>query len=786
MTSNPATTRRDELRNIAIIAHVDHGKTTLVDAMLWQSGIFQAHESVAERVMDSNDLEREKGITIMAKNTAVVYRGTHINIVDTPGHADFGGEVERTLKLVDGVLLLVDSSEGPLPQTRFVLRKALEANLAPIVVINKIDRPDARAGEVLDEIYDLFIDLDATEEQLEFPVLYSNAKAGHCGTAEDDIQPTLEPLFEEILRTVPPPAYDPEASVQFLVTNLDYDDYVGRLAVGRIFNGELSKAQEVSLCVADSDPEPAKVVRLYGYSGLKRIEIESAGPGDIVAVSGIDEIAIGDTIADRENPQPLPRIQVDEPTLSMVFTINSSPLAGQEGDHVTASKLRERLEREALTNVSIRVERSGEGTGLTVSGRGELQLAILIEMMRREGYELSVGKPVVITRQIDGKLHEPMELLVVDVPEEHVGAVTQKLGTRKGRMTKMINHGSGHVRMEFRVPSRGLIGYRSEFLTDTRGTGILNHLFDGWEPWQGDIEHRAAGALISDRAGRTTAYAIEHLQPRGTLFVEPGETVYEGMIVGEHARGNDLDVNITREKKLTNMRAASADDMVQLVPPRLMNLEQALVFIKADELVEVTPKAFRLRKTVLPANMPQVGRRCPRRRPGAVARVRARRRSEACRSGRVRSGGVLRLTLAVGLGLGPLLGRGLRRSLFLFQHREGGVPHRVIPVDHRILVDRPALLLHLTALGDLRLLLAPLLLTLSFALPAHHGSLISSHWAPPVLLANRASPGSVLKTSRHGNKRGRIDQIVPPLVVQTIDNVPRFRLGRHAGPSARA
>ena len=603
MPHTQPNTQREELRNIAIIAHVDHGKTTLVDAMLWQSGTFEAHESVNERVMDSNDLERERGITILAKNTSIRYGDKLINIVDTPGHADFGGEVERTLKLVDGVLLLVDSSEGPLPQTRFVLRKALEANLVPIIVVNKIDRPDGRAAEVLDEIYDLFIDLEASEEQLDFPVLYANAKAGHCGTSEDDIQETLQPLFEEIVRTMPAPSYNTEMPLQFLVTNLDYDDYVGRLAVGRVFNGELKKGSEVAQCHAEGDPATAKVSRLYGYSGLKRVDIDKALPGDIVAIAGIDEIAIGDTLTDLENPQPLPRIQVDEPTLSMVFAINSSPLAGQDGTHVTASKLRERLEREALTNVSIRVERRAEGqSGLIVSGRGELQLAILIETMRREGYELSVGKPVVITREIDGKKHEPMELLVVDVPEEHVGAVTQKIGTRRGRMTRMVNHGSGQVRMEFRVPSRGLIGYRSEFLTDTRGTGILNHLFDGWEPWQGDINFRSCGALISDRTGRTTAYAIEHLQPRGTLFIGPGVTVYEGMIVGEHARGSDLDVNITREKKLTNMRTSSSDDIVHLVPPRVMNLEQALVFIKADELIEVTPKAFRLRKSTLAAN----------------------------------------------------------------------------------------------------------------------------------------------------------------------------------------
>ncbi|HZF12023.1 MAG TPA: translational GTPase TypA [Thermoanaerobaculia bacterium] len=597
-----ATKRREDVRNLAIIAHVDHGKTTLVDAMLWQSGIFGAHEHVNERVMDSIDLEREKGITIMAKNTAILYQGTRINIVDTPGHADFGGEVERTLKMVDGVLLLVDASEGPLPQTRFVLKKALEANLTPIVVVNKIDRSDARPAAVLDEVFDLFIDLEATEDQLDFPVLYCNARKGLCRRTADGPDERLGPLFDEILRTVPAPVYTEGAPLQLLLTTLGYDDYVGRLAIGRLFNGEIKKAQEVALCRRDGTVVPVKVTLLYGYDGLKRVEIDRAGPGDIVALAGIAEVNIGETVTSREDPRPLPTVTVDEPTISMVFSINDSPFSGRDGKHVTSRKLKERLDREILTNVSIRVEPTDSPEATKVSGRGELQLAILIEMMRREGYELSVGKPEVVTRSVDGMLREPMEMLQVDCPEEYIGVVTQKMGTRRGRMMKMINHGSGRVRMDFRVPSRGLIGFRSEFLTDTKGSGIMNHLFDGWEPWQGEIEHRATGALVADRAGRTTAYAIEHLQPRGVLFVAPGEEVYEGMVVGEHARESDLDVNIVREKKLTNMRASGSDDTVHLVPPRIMNLEQALEFIKEDELVEVTPKSFRLRKRILAGN----------------------------------------------------------------------------------------------------------------------------------------------------------------------------------------
>ena len=593
---------RSELRNLAIIAHVDHGKTTLVDSMLWQSGIFRDNEEVAERVMDSIDLEREKGITIMAKNTAVQYGDVHINIVDTPGHADFGGEVERTLKLVDGVLLLVDSSEGPLPQTRFVLRKALDAGLAPIVVINKIDRADARVQEVLDEVYDLFIDLDANEEQLEFPVLYANARDGIAKRELEDDSTTLQPLFDEILATVPPPTFEPDHPLQLLVTTLDYDDYVGRIAIGRIFQGEIEQGQRIARCKLDGSVESVKIAQLYGYKGLARVPIENAGPGEIVAVAGFEEAAIGETLSDLEDPRPLPAITVDEPTLSMVFSVNDSPMAGREGKHVTSSKLKERLIRETWTNVSIQVEESDDGRGYVVAGRGELQLAILIEMMRREDFEFSVGKPEVLTRTEEGVLKEPMERLTVDCPEEFVGAVTQNLGPRKGRMTNMVNHGSGRVRIRFEVPSRGLIGFRSEFLTETKGTGIMNHYFEEFGPWMGEIPQRLTGALVADRPGRVTAFAVDHLQPRGIFFISPGEEVYEGMIVGEHSRPGDLDVNITKEKKLTNMRAAAADDFVQIVPPRILSLEQAIEFIAEDEQIEVTPKAFRLRKRALRAN----------------------------------------------------------------------------------------------------------------------------------------------------------------------------------------
>jgi GTP-binding protein len=591
--------QRESIRNVAIIAHVDHGKTTLVDAMLWQSGLFRANEAVPERIMDSIDLEREKGITIMAKNTAVTYKGVHINIVDTPGHADFGSEVERTLTLVDGVLLLVDAAEGPLPQTRFVLKKALEAGLPPIVVINKIDRGDARPAEVLDEVYDLFIDLDATEDQLDFAVLYTNARTG---TATTDLKvegQSLEPLFEAIVGTVPAPQFDPAAGLQFRVTMLDWDDYVGRLVIGRIVNGRVRQAERIAVVHRDGSVEAAKVTVLYGYEGLKRIEIQEASAGDIVAIAGIESIDIGETIADLEHPVALPLITIDEPTVSMLFSSNVSPFAGKDGRFVTSPQLRERLMKEKKLNPGIRVDETDSPDTFRVSGRGELQLAILIEMMRREGYELEVGKPEIITHQDNGRTLEPMEHLVVDVPEEFIGAVTQKIGPRRGVMTKMVNHGTGRVRLEYRLPSRGLIGYRTEFLTDTRGTGLLNHLFDGWDEWQGDIAHRQNGALVADRAGKTTGYAIDNLQARGTMFVSPGEPVYEGQIVGENSRDNDLDVNITKEKKLTNMRASTADEGIKLTPPRIMNLEQCLEWIREDELLEVTPKFLRLRKRAM-------------------------------------------------------------------------------------------------------------------------------------------------------------------------------------------
>jgi GTP-binding protein len=596
------TEERADIRNIAIIAHVDHGKTTLVDALLWQSGIFRENENVEERVMDSLSLEREKGITIMAKNTAVDFGGVHVNIMDTPGHADFGGEVERTLKMVDGVMLLVDASEGPLPQTRFVLGKALEDGLTPIVVINKIDRPDARIDEVVNEVYDLFIDLDATEDQLDFPVFYCNARKGVCRTSPDGEEHSLLPLMEEIVRTVPPPRYDPNSPLQLLVTNLDYDDYIGRLIIGRIVSGRLRQNQAAVLCRLNGETVPGQVAGLFGYKGLSRLPVDEAGPGDIVAVTGFPDVRIGETLADPDDPRPLPPIQVDEPTIAVVFSVNSSPLSGRDGSLLTSRHLRRRLEKEALINVSIRVEEGEAPDSFLVSGRGELQLAILIEVMRREGFELSVSRPEVVTRVIDGTLCEPMEILVVDCLEEFVGAVTQMVGQRKGKMGRMVNHGSGRVRMEFRLPSRGLIGFRSLFLTETRGSGIMNHLFDGHEPWQGAIRERPNGALVADRAGKVTGYAVDHLQPRGTLFVAPGDEVYEGMIVGENARPKDLDVNVTKEKKLTNMRASGSDDTVNLVPPRLFSLEQSLEFLREDELLEVTPQSFRFRKKILPAS----------------------------------------------------------------------------------------------------------------------------------------------------------------------------------------
>jgi GTP-binding protein len=593
--------KREDIRNIAIIAHVDHGKTTLVDAMLQQAGIYRDNETITERVMDNIDLEREKGITIMAKNTAVDYNGIKINIIDTPGHADFGGEVERTMKMSDAVLLLVDASEGPLPQTRFVLNKALELNLPPILVINKIDRPDSRINEVLDEVYDLFIDLDAKEDQLDFPVVYTNAKAGTATLDLDKEGVDLKPLFDVVLETVPAPEGDPDAPLQLLVMNIDYNDYVGRMAVGRIFAGTAKVGDQVVVINIDNEHIKTKITSMYTYSGLDRTEAKSASIGDIIALSGIEGINIGDTITDFENPIPLPRIKVDEPTISMAFSVNNSPFAGQDGKYVTSRNLRDRLKKELLYNVSIRVDFSNMDS-FKVMGRGELQLAILIEMMRREGYELSVSMPETITKDVDGKKHEPMELLIIDVPDDFVGVVTQKLGKRKGKMQKMQNNGNGRVRMEFRIPSRGLIGFRSQFLTDTRGTGLLNHLFDGYELWHGPMTVRPTGTLVSDRTGTTTTYALFHMQPRGVLFVKESTAVYEGMIVGENSRENDLDVNVTKEKKLTNVRAAGSDDALQLVPPRLMTLEQSIEFIKEDELIEVTPHNIRLRKRVLKAN----------------------------------------------------------------------------------------------------------------------------------------------------------------------------------------
>src|SRR5579864_7179029 len=589
-------------RNVAIIAHVDHGKTTLVDALLHQSGTFRANERVAERALDNTDLERERGITILAKNTAVHYHDLLINIVDTPGHADFGGEVERTLSMVDGVMLLVDASEGPLPQTRFVLRKALERRLPPIVVINKIDRPDARPQEVLNEIYDLFIDLDAAEDQLDFPVLYTNAKAGTASTKIEGGGEDLRPLFDAIVETIPAPTGDAAGPLQILVANLDYSDYLGRLAIARVFNGTLRTGEEVGIAKLDHSVQKTTITKLFSFSGLKRTDITETELGDIVAVAGVEGITIGETITSAENPAPLAHIAIDEPTIAMQFTVNNSPFSGRDGTYVTSRNLRERLDKELLTNVSIRVEETDSTDSFKVMGRGELQLAIFVEMMRREGYELMVGKPEILTRTVTGKLQEPVELLVIDCPESFLGVVIEKLGSRKGKMTKMVNHGSGRVRLEFHVPSRGLIGLRSEILTDTRGTAIMNSLFHGYIEWQGDIQTRPTGSLVADRAGKATGHAIFNLQERGEIFVSPGTEVYEGMIVGENARENDLDVNIVKEKKLTNMRASTADEAIRLVPPRILNLEQAIEFIRDDEYVEVTPQSIRLRKKVLKAN----------------------------------------------------------------------------------------------------------------------------------------------------------------------------------------
>ena len=591
------------LRNVAIIAHVDHGKTTLVDALLRQSGVYRANQQVVDRVMDNTDLERERGITILAKNTAVHYRDFLINIVDTPGHADFGGEVERTLSMVDGVMLLVDASEGPLPQTRFVLRKALERGLPPIVVLNKIDRPDARAQEVLNEVYDLFIDLDATEDQIEFSVLYTNARAGTATTDPGVPGADLSALFSAIVDHVPPPRGNPEAPLQLLVANLDSNDYLGRIAIGRIFNGTVRLNDPVAVVKLDGDVQETRVTKLFAFDGLKRIEIDHAAAGDIVCMAGIEDITIGETIASPEHRIAIPPIAIDEPTVSIVFGVNTSPSAGQDGQYVTSRNLRDRLVRELVGNVSLRVEDTDAPEQIKVIGRGELQLSILIEMMRREGYELQVSRPDIVTRDIDGVRMEPIEELVIDVPEEYQGVVIAQAGMRRGALSKMVNHGSGRVRLEFRIPARGLIGFRSQFMTDTRGTGIMNHLFAGWEPWHGVIAARSSGVLVADRVGIATAYAIFNLQERGEIFVEPATKVYEGMIIGENARQNDMDVNVTKEKKQTNMRAASADEAIRLIPPRVLSLEQAIEFINDDELVEVTPKSIRLRKRILAGNM---------------------------------------------------------------------------------------------------------------------------------------------------------------------------------------
>ncbi len=599
--------QHDALRNVAIVAHVDHGKTTLVDAMLWQSGTFRENQDVAERVMDSLDLEREKGITIMAKNTAVRYMApggasTKINIVDTPGHADFGGEVERTLRMVDGILLLVDAAEGPLPQTRFVVQKALALGLPAVVVLNKIDRQDARPAEVLDAVYDLFIDLGATEEQIDFPVLYTVATEGRCATTPDGELTDLRPLFETLIETVPAPQGDPAASLQVLVTSVQPNDYLGPLAIGRVVQGTLEDRQHVLICHRDDSRERAQVAALFTYEGLGRAEAEAAGPGAIVAVAGMQGIGLGESLADPDDPHPLDPLRVDEPTMSMEFRINNSPFAGREGDYVTSRHLRDRLLKEAENNLAFRIEETDAPDRLLVYGRGELQMAILIEQMRREGYEFSVGMPQVITREVDGARHEPFETALIDVPEEHMGVVMEKMGRRRGAMQHMHAGTSGRVRLEFSVPSRGLIGYRTEFLTDTKGTGLLTHLFDAFRLWAGAITHRTTGALVADRPGPATSYAILSLQERGQLFAGPGEAVYQGMIVGENSRDADLDVNITKEKKLTNMRAASADVLEKLAPPRRMSLEEAIEFIREDELIEITPQAYRLRKRYLDPN----------------------------------------------------------------------------------------------------------------------------------------------------------------------------------------
>ena len=590
---------RQDLRNVAIVAHVDHGKTTLVDAMLWQSGAFRANQDVADRVMDSMDLEREKGITILAKNTAVHHAGVKLNIVDTPGHADFGGEVERALVMVDGVLLLVDASEGPLPQTRFVLRKALESRLPVILVVNKVDRPDARITEVIDEVYELFLDLDADEEQIEFPIVYCNARAGQASLTPGEEGTDLGPLLDLLVATIPAPAYEPEHPLQAHVTNLDASPYVGRLALCRVRHGVIRRGQQVAWCRADGTVSRAAVAELYVTEALDRVEAQEAGPGEIIAVAGIPEVTIGETLADPDDPRPLPVITVDEPSLSVTVGINTSPLAGREGSRLTARQVRARLDQELVGNVSLRVNDTERPDAWEVQGRGELQLAVLVEIMRREGFELTVGQPQVLTREVEGHVHEPVERLAIDVPEDYVGVITQLLALRKGRMEQMVNHGTGWVRMEYLVPARGLIGFRTEFLTETRGTGLMHHVFDRWERWAGELRTRPSGALVSDRRGATAQFALMNLQERGTLFVGPGEEVYEGMIVGENARADDLDVNASKEKHLNNIRSSTADVLVRLVPHRQLSLDQAMEFLREDECVEVTPATVRLRKVIL-------------------------------------------------------------------------------------------------------------------------------------------------------------------------------------------
>jgi len=604
---------REDIRNVAIVAHVDHGKTTLVDAMLWQSGAFRSNQDVAERVLDSMDLEREKGITILAKNTSVHHGGVKLNIVDTPGHADFGGEVERGLTMVDGVLLLVDASEGPLPQTRFVLRKALEARLPIILVVNKVDRPDARIGEVVDETYELFLDLDADESQIDFPIVYTNAKTGQAGLEPDALSDSLSPLMDLLVATIPAPEYDPGHPLQALVTNLDASPYVGRLALCRVRHGTIRRGQEIAWCRSTGEIEKAKVGELYVTEALERVDADEAGPGEIIAVAGIPEVTIGETLADPDDPRALPVITVDEPSLSVTIGINTAPLAGQDGDKLTARQVLNRLNQELVGNVSLRVQDTERPDAWEVQGRGELQLAVLVEIMRREGYELTVGKPQVVTREVNGKLCEPMERLTIDVPEEYVGVVTQMLALRKGRLEQMVNHGTGWVRMDYLAPARALIGFRTEFLTETRGTGLLHHVFDRYEPWHGELRTRPTGSLVADRRGTVTSFSCFQLQERGTLFVSPGDEVYEGMIVGENARADDLDVNAVREKHLTNIRSSTADELVRLVPARTLSLDQALEFLREDECIEVTPHNVRLRKVEL----------------GQTDRVKAARRARA-------------------------------------------------------------------------------------------------------------------------------------------------------------